>query len=98
MADCVVGDAQVMAGLVRCGMRVHGAWGSGGAPQTRVTQFQDGQWAQMKPCMAASRSASAFALLIRKEKITLVSNHNRSLPRRQPRAMTIGRSFALVHK
>lgn len=62
MADGVVGNVQVMAGLVRCGMRVHGAWGSGGAPQTRVTHFQDGQWAQTKPCMAASRSASAFAL------------------------------------
>jgi len=68
-----------MAGLVRCGMRVHGAWGSGRVPQTRVTHFQDGQWGQMKPCMAASRSASAFALLIRKEKITPVSNHNGSL-------------------
>ena len=77
MADCVVGNAQVMAGLVRCGMRVPGAWGSGRAPQTRVTHFQDGQWALTKPCMAASKSASA--LLIRKEKITLFSNLNRSL-------------------
>ncbi len=52
-------------------MRVHGAWGSGGAPQSRVTHFQDGQWAQMKPCMAASRSASAFALGKPREKIKL---------------------------
>ncbi len=71
MADGVVGNVQVMAGLVRCGMRVHGAWGNGGAPQTRVTHFQDGQWAQMKPCMAASRSASAFALAKQREKIKL---------------------------
>ncbi len=62
-ADFVVGNAQVMEGLVRCGMRVHGAWDSGGAPQTRVTHFQDGQWALTKPCMAASRSASALCPL-----------------------------------
>ena len=96
MSDYVVGKAQVMAGLVRCGMRVHGAWGNGGAPQTRATQFQDGQRAQTKPCMAASRSASALCPLV-KEKITLVSNHSRRLLRQQRGATTIGYSLSLLH-
>ena len=68
MVDCVVGNAQVMAGLLRCGTRVHGAWDSGGAPLTRVTHFQVAQWAQMKPCMAASRSHSALCPFDKKRK------------------------------